>query len=285
MKLETVVICLYLEERNLLCANLLLWDKAAFHPYSIVSEQTISLTVNLLASAPRQGFEAKVRSIYNSTERVKHCFSELKFIYCDHDVQTSTVNTIPTKSFIHTLESTGRICFLRLDVAAIAIKPNWLALIEEEAITSRFWMKGAKYEGISELEAAIKEAFHETGIYAVDKDFQTFISSVWRPLVEKHAIISPELTAHQVLHKAIRSSPEDYDSGSLDHFRISSAIANHDGSYERQQSEGVALRKLMRDSKIAIGIGKHFYRELETIDISYNAYRKVVRQYFQANKL
>jgi len=281
------VVNLSLEERNLFCANLLLWDRQEFHPYKIISDSKPSLLVNLYASKPREGFESKLRSIFYSTETVQNCFSEITFGYPDFREQESILNDNPNIGFVNSLETLPNGKHLLLNVACLAVRADWLESISNELNNSIAWIRSGVYEGVSELDNNYELALHTCGIYQISDSFSNYIKTVWKPIVKKYALLDKELSPKEMLCKAMNDTTfsalnvADYKKN----FVSSAAFAHHDGPYENKHYDGVALRRLMRDSKIMIGISKHLFRELETIDINYSEYRKNVRQYFRAHNL
>lgn len=287
MKLDSVVIDLVLEERNLFCANMLLWDREEFYPYKTVPSAKPSLRINLLASIPRKSFEDKVRAIYVSTQKVKHCFSELLFSYPDYREPNKTVNTDSTISFINSISGLGSGNFLRLNVACLALRTGWLVAIESDSIGSETWIEGASYDGVSETIQKYESAIHHCGLYRISETFSKFILKTWKPIVEKYSVLSDTLNPIEMLYKALDDST--FSSVDVSEFQSkfvnSNHFANHDGPYENKHYDGVALRRLLRDPFLVIGISKHLFRELETIDISYADFRKTVRQYFKANQI
>lgn len=287
MKLDSVVLDLTLEERNLCCANILLWDRQEFYPYYDIPESKPLLKVNLLSSKPRQGFEAKVESIYSSTERVKQCFSGLEFAYPDYNSTNESVNDDLNLGFINALTSLDHGCHLKLNVACLALRTNWLRLVEKELTEQDAWIISSKYQGISSLDKDLNSAIHPCGIYNLTKEFATYIQDVWTPIVKKYSIVSSDLNPIEMLYKALDDTT--FSGKDVSAFRSkfvdSSLFANHNGQYENKHYDGVALRKLLRDKSLVIGMSKHLFRELETIDISYSEYRKIVRQHFRAKQI
>jgi len=286
LKVDSVVVNIVLEERNLLCANLLLWDRAEFLPYKELPVLKPELVIALLSSKRLGGFENKVAAIYNSTENVKHCFSKLIFSYPDYIEATIAINSIKPISFLRSLMCLSEGKHLILDIACLAIRTDWLGIISRNASLHRCWVTSAIYQGISDLDDPYCDAVHPAGLYMISTEFQDFIRQKWMPVVLKYVHLAPELNVVEMLYKLeYESGVKDFDSIDwVQKFCRTDLFSNYDGKYENTQSDGVALRKLIREPDVVIGIGKYLFRELETIDISYKDYRKSVRQFFN-NKL
>ncbi len=263
---------------------MLLWDRPEFNPYTDVQESKPTLKVNLLASKPRQGFESKIKSIYNSTDKVKLYFSKLEFAYPDHDSTSQAINNEPNLSFINSLANSESGIHLRLNVACLAIRSNWLKLIGDQLYDQNTWIISSIYEGVSAVDKDMSSAIHPCGIYYVTQEFKSFVQDVWKPIVKKYSLLSNELNPVEMLYRGL----DDNTFSNLDvaafktKFITSDTFSNHDGIYENKHYDGVALRRLLRNKSTLIGISKHLFRELETIDISYSEYRKIVRQHFKA---
>lgn len=274
-----------MEERNLFCANMLLWDRPEFYPYEDVPEAKPILKVNLLASIPRQGFETKIKSIFDSTDMVKHCFSKLEFTYPDHDSINEFINKEPNLSFINSLAHSVSGIHLRLNVACLVLRRDWLKLINEQLSDQNVWIISSIYEGVSALDKDMGLAIHPCGIYYITQEFKSFVHAVWKPIVKKYSLQSSDLNPVEMLYRGL----DDNTFSHLDvaafktKFIASDMCSNHDGVYENKHYDGVALRRLLRNKSNLIGISKHLFRELETIDISYGEYRKIVRQHFKAD--
>lgn len=286
LKLDSVVIDLVLEERNLCCANILLWDRPEFHPYTNIPESKPLLKIGLLASKPRKSFEAKMKAIYESTTRVKECFEGIDFTYPDYNSSTDSVNKQPNISIVNSIADLTDGNHLRLNVACLALRPDWLSILEATP-HHESWLKSGQYEGISELAPEMESAIHCCGLYTMTQEFSSYIAEVWQPIVQKYAITSDEMNPIQMLHKALEDPTFANIDVSLfkDNLLISDLFSNHDGPYENRHYDGVALRRLQRNPDLVIGISKHLFRELETIDISYSEYRKSVRLFFKENEI
>lgn len=266
---------------------MLLWDESAFHPYTAIPKHRPALTINLLASRQRKGFEEKVRFIYDSTTKVKDCFSELSFRYPDYNSSDSTFNDDSNISFINSVRSLPIGLHLRINVACLSLRENWLEKLLSPEIDQAAWIISDAYSGISELEELYETAVHTCGIYHITSKFMDFIDTIWSPVIKKYTLLCSELSPIQMLYKALNDSTfKDYSlSKYLRHFVAGNSFAHHDGPYENKHYDGVALRRLLRDESILIGISKHLFRELETIDINYNTYRKKVRLFFRENQI
>lgn len=285
MALNSVVISLILEQRNLVCANFLLWDRNEFLPYIKEPTRKLPLTIALRNSIPRQSFEDKISAIYHSTSQVKACFSGLEFIYPDFNSSDKTVNSEPKLSLINTLSMLTDGQYLLLNADCLPLRPDWLGAVAELVSESDAWIEGASYNGISIIDKTKLSIVHECAVYFVDPSFTDFISTIWRPLIHKGIEQGLDLLPFDILQYYADRKEVDLigqDSVFWQKQRVTSFFSNHDGPYERKNGDGVALRKLMRDESLFIGLGKHLFRDLETIDISHPEYRKRVRLHFRS---
>jgi|GEM_PF-937954 len=305
--IKSLAIQTVFRERNLVCANFLLWDKEGFLPYTATLEVKIPIVL-ILNGAPRIPYENRIYKVFNSTSRLKNYFSGIQFHYCNLDKSVDTYYAAvpsdesmpeygwksgPNLQFFHALSALysygGYTLLLEPDV--LPVRNGWLELADFEIeFSSTFWVKGSKYLGKTKLVNEIATHLNGVAIYYTGSDeFQTFLSDKWKPLLKEVVTERPFMAYDACLfyakfHTEIMGrdllSKED-----IEHleskFITTPFVQNHTGKFEKVNQSGIPLKVLASNPDTCLLHGKHLFRELVRFGIIYNRIKNKVRDIFE----
>ncbi len=282
-RLGAVAVPMVFAEEEMLVANLERWATPAATP-RFPADTGYAVPLVLVLNGKRDPeFEDRVTIAFARSGLCPRSFSKLEFLYCELSAEEDKYQrdyskkpgpgghkSGPNAQFFRSmvlLRDHGPYVFM-METDCIAVRPNWLVELERIVDGAEpCWMLGSMYRGVGEINERYRVHINGNAVYAVgDEEFQTFLSEVWRPaldrLVKKFRTLAYDcvLPLHFFGEKPAPSGEEwDVYRTVAHRFRFTDFMQNHASTAELERNEGKSLDEIRDGSpRTYIVHGRHF---------------------------